>query len=159
MEERVKPSDDSHWKIAPRDPHLTVPRAAMKVSGLAREDYERFELGFLEEILARDPCNEDALMLLGHAYTRRGDLEKGLLMDQRLVRLRPNDAVAYYNLACSHSLLGQVDEAFAAIEKAISLGYSDLKHMLTDPDLERLRKAPRFRRFIRRLLGSRAGDS
>jgi len=159
MERHPEPSGSRDWKIVSRDPHLTVRRAPLKVSDPASGDDQRFEREFLESILARDPCNEDVLMQLGHAYTRSGEFEKGLSMDLRLVRLRPNDAVAHYNLACSYSLLGRVEEALAEIEKAISLGYSDLRHMLNDPDLEQLRKTPGFQRLIRRVLGSEAKDS
>ena len=141
------------------DRRLTLQPQAFELASFGDADDERFELHFLEEVLSRDPCNEDALMILGHAYTRRGEYQKGLAVDQRLVRLRPADPTAYYNLACSHSLLRQVDDAFAALERAAALGYRDVAQLSEDPDLGNVRKDARFRRLVSRLTGKTVGDS
>ncbi len=160
MKKPSQPSRSKHPSYLPAgDPRLTLPRKAIEVSPLAAGDDERFEIEFMEEVLSRDPCNEDALMLQGHTYTRRGDYEKGLAMDRRLVRLRPADPIVYYNLACSHALLRQLDDAFAALDRAAALGYRDVEHMAKDPDLANLRKDARFRRFMSRLVGKTVSDS
>jgi hypothetical protein len=67
-----------------------------------------------------------------------------LAVDRRLVALRPRDSIAFYNLACSHSRLKQSTRAFAALRRAIELGYRDVEHMQIDPDLENIRKDPRW---------------
>jgi len=134
------------------DPRLGLPPQRFEISSLENEDDDKFELKFMEEVLQRDPCNEDALMLLGHTYTRRGEFQKGLDMDASLVRLRPGDPTAYYNLACSYSLLLQIDEALAALNKAMVLGYRDIGQMMADADLANLRRDPRFRKLIGRFL-------
>ena len=141
------------------DRRLSLSRKRIEVSRLQPDDDVQFELNFMEEVLQRDPCNEDALMLLGHAYTQLGDYEKGLDIDQRLVRLRPADPTAHYNLACSYSLLRRVEDAFGALKKAVSLGYRDVNHMLTDPDMANLRRAPQFGRFVSRLFSGSPADS
>jgi hypothetical protein len=58
--------------------------------------------------------------------------------------MRPRDPITYYNLACSHSRLKQSTRAFAALRRAIELGYRDLGHMQIDADLENVRKDPRW---------------
>src|SRR5512145_2119003 len=104
MDKRLPtPAKRGGSKVPSRDPRLTLRRQVFKVAAFAHADEERFELDFYEGILLRDPCNEDALMALGHMYTRCGDYEKGLAIDRRLARLRPEDPTVYYNLACSHS--------------------------------------------------------
>jgi tetratricopeptide (TPR) repeat protein len=135
-----------------RDPHLTLRSGAFKLNSLDDGDDVKFEMRFFENVIEEDPCNEDALMLLGHAYTRRGEFQRGLEIDRRLTRLRPDDPTAFYNLACSYSLMGSVDEAYAALEKAFGLGYRDLAHVLKDPDLEKLREDSDFRRFVSRFI-------
>ena len=95
-----------------------------------------FTIEFCEEILARDPEHFEALALAGESYTRRGDYEKGLQTDLALSRLRPDNGVVQYNLACSYALNGLKDEAFDALERAVDLGYQDLDHLLHDRDLE-----------------------
>ena len=122
----------------------------LKNEGSARED-EDFELEFLENVVSEDPIEESSLILLGHLYTRRGEYRKGLEVDRRLARLRPDDPVVYYNLACSLSLVSQIDEAYAALEKSVELGYRDFEHLLKDPDLELLREDSRFRGFCKRM--------
>lgn len=107
----------------------------------------KFEIRLCESLLADDPTCLEALQLLAQIYTQIGECQKGLEMDLRLSRLLPQDAVVHYNLACSHSLLGQLDEAFTAIYKSIELGYDEIPHMLSDPDLKNLREDHRFMEF------------
>lgn len=100
------------------------------------------KISFLEGILRRDPCYVDALQLLGDHYTQRGRYDNGLKVDQQLSELEPSNPLVFYNLACSYSLVGQVDLAAVALEKALSLGYSDFKWLARDPDLRSLRNHP-----------------
>jgi tetratricopeptide (TPR) repeat protein len=97
-------------------------------------------IGFLEGIVRRDPAYVEALQLLGDDYTRSGRYESGLEVDERLAKLRPDDPLVHYNLACSYSLTKQLTMAAAALHRAIDLGYVDTKWILRDPDLKNLRE-------------------
>lgn len=110
----------------------------------------RFEIKFCEGILKRAPYFEDALILLGDLYTRIGEYEKGLAIDEKLVQLRPYDPVVLYNLACSYSLMNEVNKALRTIKLAVKYGYHDFKHLDKDKDLANLRKDKRFQRFIKK---------
>src|SRR6201991_4201046 len=103
------------------------------------------KIQFMEGIVRRDPEYIEALQLLGDHYTQRGKYEEGLKVDERLSRLEPANPLVFYNLACSYSLIGQVDLAATALEKALGLGYRDFKWLAKDPDLKTLRKHPLFR--------------
>jgi tetratricopeptide (TPR) repeat protein len=109
-----------------------------------------FEIGFFEKVVSREPDHIDALMVLGNHYTLRGECAKGLRIDLRLTDLLPRDPIVRYNLACSYSLLGNVDEAIAALEAAISLGYRDFEFLLRDRDLDPIREDARFKRLVER---------
>jgi hypothetical protein len=109
------------------------------------------EISFLEGILRRDPEYVEALQILGDDYTRRGSLNKGLFVDQRLSELRPKDPLVYYNLACSYSLSKQMDMAAVALERALLLGYRDFKWMAKDPDLRNLRLSPHYKKVRAKL--------
>jgi tetratricopeptide (TPR) repeat protein len=109
-----------------------------------------FTTWFLEGILEQNPNYVDCLMYLGNIYTATGRYKEGLKLDQRLVKLRPEDPVAHYNLACSYSLLENPDAAFKALEKAVALGYKDLDHMERDKDLNNLRQDDRYQVLIER---------
>jgi Flp pilus assembly protein TadD len=104
----------------------------------------RFEIEMLEHLLAQGPDDLELLAELGALYTRAGEYEKGLATDRRLVELAPENPVSHYNLACSYALLGQVDQAFASLDRAMARGYRDLEHLDHDTDLDRLRSDPRF---------------
>ena len=153
-----EPDSKAHRFMPGPDRRLGLPIQAIRLSRREASD-SQFELDFMEEVLEQDPCNEDALALLGHAYTRRGDYERGLDLDQRLARLRPADPTVYYNLACSFSLLRRMEEAFGALERAVSLGYGDLNHILKDPDLVNLRGEARFGDFVKHLFKRSPVDS
>lgn len=112
---------------------------------------KNFEIKFVEELVKTRPNFVQALFVLGDAYTRKGFYKEGLEIDKRLVKLRPDDPIVYYNLACSLSLLGDVKGALKALKKAVLLGYDDLGYILEDKDLENLRKTEAFKNFLDKL--------
>ena len=74
----------------------------------------------------------------------RGDLAGSETTCQRLAAELPFFPPAHYNLACTQVELGNTNAAFRSLETAISLGYTDVAHMLEDADLDKLRSDPRF---------------
>jgi tetratricopeptide (TPR) repeat protein len=111
-----------------------------------------FEIEFYERILKGKPDYVDALIPLAEAYTKAGQYAKGLKTDKQLASLMPNDPTAHYNLACSYSLSGKIDDAFVALKKAIALGYKDFYHLDNDPDLFSLRDDSRYKQMISEII-------
>ena len=107
-----------------------------------------FEIDFYEGVLRKRKDFIPALQLLSDAYTRKGDYKKGLEIDVKLSRIRRDDPIVFYNLACDYSLLENCGKAFLSLEKAFSLGYKDISFMLQDPDLKNLRENPRFEKIL-----------
>ena len=123
-----------------------------------KEDLD-FQMNFFEAILRDHPDYADVLIALGEIYTKKGYYKKGLKVDKKLSRLRPDNPLVHYNLACSFSLLGDLSASLQAMERAIGLGYEDFAFMRQDPDLENLRKDGRFEELVRRLSADkRLGD-
>jgi tetratricopeptide (TPR) repeat protein len=112
--------------------------ARKKPSRATQRDLDT-KIQFIEGIVRRDPNYVDALQLLGDHYTQRGRFTEGLKVDERLANLDPENALVFYNLACSYSLTEQFARAALALEKAIQLGYSDFKWLAKDPDLKKFR--------------------
>ena len=108
-----------------------------------------FELDFFSAILKRHPDYVDVLRVLGNLLTLKGRYADGLQIDRRLVQLRPNDALAHYNLACSYALLKRPDQALKTLRRAVELGYRDFRYMKEDHDLDSVRHDPRFRQLLR----------
>jgi tetratricopeptide (TPR) repeat protein len=98
----------------------------------------------MEGLVRRDPDYVDALQLLGDHYTQRGRFTEGLHVDERLAALEPENPTVFYNLACSYSLTEEFDRAFAALDRALELGYRDFNWLAKDADLKKLRAQPAF---------------
>jgi tetratricopeptide (TPR) repeat protein len=109
-----------------------------------------FEIDFFGRLLDRDPYFVDALRAQANNLAVKGLHARALQLDRRLVRLAPENAIAWYNLACSYTVLGMIDPGFFALERALDLGYAYAGRLLRDPDLKALRRDPRFDRLLRR---------
>ncbi len=115
-----------------------------------KEDTD-FEIAFYEDILKSAPLFVEALSVLGDLYTKAGLWQKGLEADLKLSRLRPKDALVFYNLACSYALLKQTRAALFALTKAIDFGYDDFEYLKGDADLDNLLKDRHFQKYIKQL--------
>jgi len=120
----------------------------MEIIGRSQSD---FELDFYGRIAARSPYYADVLAQLAQLLTLKGRHEEALEIDRRLVKLRPREPQVAYNLACSYSLLGRSDEALHELRRAIQLGYWDIDHLLSDPDLTGLHQLAEFRDLLKAL--------
>ena len=114
------------------------------LSGKEKRELD-IEIEFLSGLIERDPEYVEALQLLGDDFTKRGQFNDGLKIDEQLSRLLPEDSMVFYNLACSYSLTDRIDDSISALNKAVHLGYDDSKWMDTDPDLNKVRTDPRYR--------------
>ena len=108
-----------------------------------------FEIEFFGRILEQNPEYVDVLRVQGNNLTLKGRYADGLQIDKRLIQLRPNDALAHYNLACSYALLKRADQAIKTLRRAVELGYRDFRYMREDHDLDTIRHDPRFRALLR----------
>jgi tetratricopeptide (TPR) repeat protein len=102
------------------------------------------EIAFLEGLRDSLPGDLELLKVLGDSYTRAGRYKEGLEIDLMLVQQLPKSPVVHYNLACSHSLLGNLRESAASLLRAIECGYHEWAWMEKDPDLENLRGSREF---------------
>ena len=95
-----------------------------------------FELEFFGRILERNADYVDVLRVQGNNLTLKGRYAEGLQVDRRLVQLRPGDALAHYNLACSYALLNRAEQSLKTLRRAVELGYRDFRYMREDHDLD-----------------------
>jgi tetratricopeptide (TPR) repeat protein len=134
----------------PVEPSPEGPAPETSTKRLGEQSQLNFELEFLGRILERDPFFTDALRVHGNNLAAKEQYARALPIDRRLVRLLPDRAIPWYNLACSYAVLGMIDPAFSALQRALELGYRHLDHLRRDPDLKSLRHDPRFARLLRR---------
>ncbi|MGB0409308.1 MAG: tetratricopeptide repeat protein [Opitutales bacterium] len=112
-----------------------------------REDYD-FELSFFESLKKRMPSDVRVVSILAHLYTKTGQIDEGLKMDRKLVRLQPDDPTIHYNLACSLALKGRKADALKVLRTAITLGYKDFNWMQHDPDLVCLQNYSPYKKLL-----------
>lgn len=60
---------------------------------------------------------------------------------------QPDIQSAYYNYACLLSLLHTKDQAIAYLRKSIEKGYYDYNHLISDTDLDNIRKEAEYKRL------------
>lgn len=114
----------------------------------AESEQTEFEIKFFSDVLERYPDYVEVLRAFGNLLTKQGHYEEGLEVDRRLVRLRPHDAVAHYNLACSYCLLRKHEQTLIELRKAFELGYVDFAYLRKDRDLESIKNDRRFKKLL-----------
>jgi predicted esterase len=104
--------------------------------------------------------NQKAIAALGDKH-----YDEGIGYLQRILEINPKDHGTAYNMACAYSLKNDVDKAFEWMNKAIDWGWgtgegtlvnttkpiSHVEMTRSDPDLENMRKDPRFDALIKRM--------
>lgn len=117
------------------------------------EMFQDFEIRLLKSLQNVTPNEWKILFSLGNRLTEAGRHQEALQVDEELVQLRSHDPICHYNLACSYSNTGSIDDALAALDTAFELGYWDIEHLQQDPDLENVRSDPRFLKLLVRHFG------
>ena len=123
--------------------------ASPAIARLAAQPQMEFELDFFAALLERRPDFVEALKAHAKNLALARRHHEGVQFDRRITRLRPQDALARYNLACSLALIRQHDDALAELRRAVELGYRDFAFMMKDRDLDAIRRDPRFRALLR----------
>jgi predicted esterase/tetratricopeptide (TPR) repeat protein len=97
----------------------------------------------------------------------KGDYDTALKAINGLLKARQDDPDLFLDLACIHSLKGDVENALEALEEAVERGYDDYIRIATDTYLENVRSLPRLgelterarRRLYDRLPGELEGKA
>ncbi len=124
---------------------------------ISKPDDLSVEIAFLEGLRGQMPQDTCVLKLLGDDYTTAGRIQAGLEVDLQLASLLPADPTVHYNLACSHSLVGELRESAQALCRAIRLGYDEWDWMRKDEDLDNLRHSVEYV-SVTSLVESRCGQ-
>jgi hypothetical protein len=98
-----------------------------------------------EKLVAENPDDAHVWLALARAHHGNQDLDAAIEAGRRAAMFPAVRAVASYNLACAYSLIGERDRALEALGAAKRAGFANRELMATDPDLEPVRKDPRFR--------------
>ncbi len=75
------------------------------------------------------------------------DLEGAIEDFKKGLEIHPQDISLHFNLACAYSLTEQVDKAYAHLDRAVALGFSDFEKIKSHDDLAYVRIQDRFEEF------------
>jgi eukaryotic-like serine/threonine-protein kinase len=117
-----------------------------------------FYLGRREEGIAQirratelDPGNPFPLGWLGCLYGLAGQKEEARGVLKRLETLRQKQYIQPYSFAIVHIGLGEKDDAFRLLNKAVDERSDELLFVRVDPALDPLRSDPRFTALLKRM--------
>ena len=100
--------------------------------------------------LSAHPENARAAYLGGIALASVGEKDQAREWASRALLIDPDDVLTQYNVACIHSLLGDVEQAFDLLERLIPNAGQELKQgwVKHDSDLDPLRSHPRYQKIL-----------
>lgn len=136
------------------EPHITGALSGVVVYGLGetyllKERYEEAIAQFQE--LAGDADNRtDALGMLGYAYAVAGRHVEAQKVLAELQALTPLSDSSLYNISIIYGALGQKDQAFQWLEKALIAQQVPSRDLQYDYKLDALRPDPRYADLLRR---------
>ena len=97
------------------------------------------------------PDDGRALTFGAYALVERGQTDRAREWSERALDADRDEPAIMYNVACTYSLLGEIDKAIDLLDRAIQQGYGHRAWLSHDPDLAPLRDDPRFQALLDRL--------
>lgn len=110
---------------------------------LAEGRFEEARERFLDAI-EKDPTVAEAYNGVGVTFYARNQPADAESWYRRALAVDPDFGDAYYNLACLRAIGGKKGEALQLLELAARNGYTTDESLDQDPDLDSIRKEPRF---------------
>ncbi|HUQ20746.1 MAG TPA: protein kinase [Gemmatimonadaceae bacterium] len=99
----------------------------------------------IQQRLDLNPDDARACNLGAGIHATLGDSAKALEYAERSLAIDPEDPMLLYNVACTYSNLGKMDDALSCLERAVDKGFGHKEWIDHDSDLNPLRDSPRFK--------------
>ncbi|HWN99209.1 MAG TPA: tetratricopeptide repeat protein [Blastocatellia bacterium] len=100
---------------------------------------------------ATAPNSSDLVAVLGFTYAQAGNRDEARRYQRVLNELAARSYVSPYSYVVIHAGLGEIDEVFEGLEKALEARDSFLNSLKVDPLFDRVRIDPRFTALLRRV--------
>lgn len=105
-------------------------------------------LTILTSLLALLPAPPIELEQAITRHFEQGHYERAAELIEAYLAERPDSDTMHYNLACAYSRLERLDEAAAALLRAVEEGFRDFDTMQRDPDLQAIRGHEIFQAIV-----------
>ncbi len=112
------------------------------------ESMARRGIKLIEDRLALDPGDSRATALGASIFAATGDRENATALARRSLEIDREDSMLLYNVACTYSLLGLVDDALGCLQRAVDNGFGHKEWIEHDTDFDAVRDAPRFKAIV-----------
>ena len=83
-----------------------------------------------------------------YAYLELGQKEKAVEFMNNVIEKDPDDAGNYYDAACLHSRMGELDKSIEFLQTALKKGFRRFSHLEMDDDLDAIRELPEYKKLI-----------
>lgn len=83
-----------------------------------------------------------------YAYWCLGEKGKAIDFMNKVIANDPDNAGNYYDAACLHSRMGELEKAIGFMKTAFEKGYHRFAHMGIDNDLDAIRELPDFKELV-----------
>lgn len=111
------------------------------------------KIAVYDQILAINPEDVEALTYKADLVLEQDEPQWSINLCQQALSIDPDNAHAFYQLACAHTALHHHDEAVYFLKEAVTRGESYREELLHDPALEPLRDLD----AVKELLGDHEG--
>jgi len=105
-------------------------------------------LELLPNYLLQNPDDARARIFYASSLAKLGRKDEAIREGAMAVELSPGDPMMLYNCACLYATPREIEQALAALERAVAGGYENFRWLAHDPDLDVLRSEPRFLALI-----------
>lgn len=139
-----------HRKTRERYPRAGMPCASL---GMAYMQENRFEEAIRQYEVTIARSGEETLptAALGYAYARAGNRAEANKVLNQLLSLRQKRFVSAYDMAVLYVGLGDKEQVFVLLNKAVEEHAGLLVYLKVDPVFDPLRSDPRFQDLLRRI--------
>lgn len=83
-----------------------------------------------------------------YAYWCLGQKEKAVEFMNKVIANDPEEAGNYYDAACLHSRMGELEKSIEFLQTAFGKGYRRFAHLEMDDDLDAIREVPKYKELI-----------
>jgi len=104
----------------------------------------RRAMKLIEQRLDLNPDDARAYNLGATTLAKLGNIPRALEFAAKSLSIAPDDPLVLYNVACLYALTDKREEALGYLERAVTNGFGHKQSMANDPDLDSIRKTPRF---------------
>jgi len=99
----------------------------------------------IDERLELNPDDARACNLGGGIHAKLGETDTAVEYAERSLAIDPDDPMLLYNVACTYTNLGKIEDGLSTLERAVDKGFGHKEWIEHDSDLDPLRETARFK--------------